>query len=70
MNTPAQGNRLINVREAAEMLGVKVSTVRAWLSQRRLPAVHVGRAVRIPLDALEQFIREHTIPARKTRDGR
>jgi len=69
MNTPTVPGRLVTVREAAEMLGLKASTIRAWLYQRKLPAVHVGRAIRIPADALEHFIREHTIPARKPRNG-
>jgi excisionase family DNA binding protein len=47
---------LLKVQETAARLGIKPATVRAWLLRRRLPCVHVGRAVRIPADAIAQFI--------------
>lgn len=55
---------LLNVQEAADQLGIKPSTVRAWLLRRKLPCVHVGRAVRVPADAVAEFIKRNTIPAR------
>jgi excisionase family DNA binding protein len=58
---------LLSVREAAERLGLKPATIRAWLLRRRLPRVNCGRAVRIPAEAIEKFIAEHTIPAREVR---
>ena len=61
---------LLRVEEAAEYLNVKPSTVRAWLLRRKLPRVCVGgRAVRVPLEALEKLITENTIPAREAHDG-
>ncbi len=62
--------KLLTVAEASERLGLKPSTIRAWLLQRRLPRVSCGRAVRIPAEAIELFIRENTIPARERSDGR
>jgi excisionase family DNA binding protein len=59
--------RLLTVCEAAQALNLKVSTVRAWLLRRKLPRVNCGRAVRIPADAIEQFIERNTIPAREPR---
>jgi excisionase family DNA binding protein len=56
---------LLNVQECAEQLGIKPATVRAWLLRRRLPCVHVGRAVRIPAEAVAEFIERNTIPARQ-----
>jgi excisionase family DNA binding protein len=58
---------LLNVQETAERLGIKPATVRAWLLRRKLPCVHVGRAVRIPADAIADFIERNTIPAREER---
>lgn len=56
---------LLRVEEAAELLNVKPSTIRAWLLRRKLPRVRVGdRAVRIPREALEALIAAGTIPAR------
>jgi excisionase family DNA binding protein len=56
---------LLNVQETADQLGIKPATVRAWLLRRKLPCVHVGRAVRIPADAIAQFIERNTVPARE-----
>lgn len=56
---------LLNVQETADRLGIKPATVRAWLLHRKLPCVHVGRAVRIPAEAIERFVQENTIPARE-----
>jgi excisionase family DNA binding protein len=60
-------NKLLTVAEAAEELNLKISTVRAWLAQRKLPRVNCGRAVRIPADAIAQFIERNTIPASEVR---
>ena len=55
---------LLSVAETAEALNLKVSTVRAWLAKRKLPRVNCGRAVRVPAEAIAQFIERNTIPAR------
>jgi excisionase family DNA binding protein len=60
-------NKLLTVAEAAEELNLKISTVRAWLARRKLPRVNCGRAVRIPADAIAQFIERNTIPASEVR---
>ncbi len=60
-------DRLVNVEEAARMLGLKPGTVRLWLAQRKLPRVQCGRAVRIPAEAIAEFIERNTIPARERR---
>lgn len=62
---------LLRVEEAAELLGLRPSTIRAWLLRRQIASVHLsGRAVRIPLEEVERIIREGTVPAREVRDGR
>jgi excisionase family DNA binding protein len=58
---------LLTVAEAAEALNLKVSTVRAWLTKRKLPRVNCGRGVRVPADAIAQFIERNTVPAREER---
>jgi excisionase family DNA binding protein len=60
----ADADVLLTVREAAQRLAVREGTLRLWLSQRRLPRVNCGRAVRIPSRAIEDFIRYHTVPAK------
>jgi excisionase family DNA binding protein len=59
--------RLLSIRQVSEHLGMRESTIRLWLSQRKLPRVKCGRAVRIPADAVEEFIRANTISAREPR---
>jgi excisionase family DNA binding protein len=59
--------KLLSVPEASEMLAVKPATIRAWLAKRKLPRVNCGRAVRIPAQAVEEFIAQNTIPARAVR---
>jgi excisionase family DNA binding protein len=49
---------LITVREAARRLGLRESTIRAWLQKKRLAKVKLGRAVRIPVTELQRLIRE------------
>lgn len=59
--------QLLTVKQAAELLGLKAATIRAWLCRRRLPCVRCGRAVRVPAEAVAQFIERNTIPAREER---
>jgi excisionase family DNA binding protein len=62
----ADPDRLLSVREAALRLGVREGTMRAWLSERRLPRVYLGRrCIRIPERAVEAFIQTGTVPARE-----
>jgi excisionase family DNA binding protein len=55
------GRRLLNVREAAQFLGLEVDTVYKKSRLRELPCVKVGRALRFDLKALERFVEQHTI---------
>jgi excisionase family DNA binding protein len=57
------GRRLLNVREAAQYLGLEVDTVYKKSRLREVPCVKVGRALRFDVKALEQFIEKHTIDA-------
>jgi excisionase family DNA binding protein len=59
--------QLLTVKQAADALGLKVATIRAWVSRRKLPRVNCGRSVRIPADAIAEFIERNTIPARQER---
>src|SRR5689334_18824687 len=44
---PDGPTRLLNASEAATLLGIKLSTVRQWTYQRRLPCIRIGgRTVR------------------------
>jgi excisionase family DNA binding protein len=47
---------LITVQEAASLLKVSSITVRRYVAAGRLPAVKVGKAVRLRREAIEQFV--------------
>ena len=55
---------LLTIPQAAERLALKASTLRAWIAQRRIGIVRLGRAIRIPLEEIERLIAEGTIPAK------
>lgn len=54
---------LLTVPEAAALLRVKPSTVRAWTGQRRIPFVKVGRLVRIRRSDAEAYIASRIVRA-------
>ncbi len=48
--------KLLNEHEAAELLGVKVSTLRAWrIKGSKLPFLRLGRAIRYDPADIEAF---------------
>jgi excisionase family DNA binding protein len=49
--------KLLDVKEVSERLSIKQSTLRAWIFQRRLPVIKIGRLVRIKESALADWIR-------------
>jgi excisionase family DNA binding protein len=55
------GRRLLNVREAAQYLGLEVDTIYKKSRLREVPCVKVGRALRFDVKALERYIEQHTI---------
>jgi excisionase family DNA binding protein len=58
-------SKLLTVQEAADRLGLKMSTIRLWLALRRLPSVRLGtRAIRIPSDAIDAIIERGYSPAK------
>ena len=53
--------RLLNPREAAAYLGLKLETVYKKARLRELPSVKVGRALRFDVVALNRYVEQHTI---------
>ena len=49
-------DNLKTVREAAKLLTLSPYTVRLWIQHRKIEAVRLGRAVRIPLAAIKRII--------------
>lgn len=55
---------LLNYTEAAERLGIKLSTLYALVSQRRIPHVRIGpRFVMFDPDEIERWIKARRVQA-------
>ena len=56
--------RLLTVEEVAEVLGLRVSTIRRMILERRIDTVRPSRrSVRIPQQAVEQILKTNYRPA-------
>ncbi len=51
---------LLTIPEAAERLGVGKTLVWQMVARNELPSVRLGRLVRVPVPALDEWIREQT----------
>jgi excisionase family DNA binding protein len=54
---------VLTVEEAAELLRVSRSAAYAAIQRGELPAVHIGRTIRVPRGRLLALIREETSAA-------
>jgi excisionase family DNA binding protein len=64
MNVEIQ-SELLTLPEAAEHLRLKVSTLRAWRGQRKIPFLKIGRRVMVRRSDLAAFVAGSVVPARK-----
>ncbi len=68
---PSDDDRLLDVREAATMLGLKPSTLYQWAYERRIPVIKLlGRALRFRLSTIRKLIAESERPALRSLDDR
>ena len=70
MNLSEPEESFLTVAEVAEMLKLNQQTVRNWIDQGSLPALRVGRRVRIKRSDFERVLARATraaTPARATR---
>ncbi len=56
---------LLNLKEGAKELKLSIHTLRAWVFQKRLPFVRLGRRVLLRREDLENLINENLVEARK-----
>lgn len=54
-------DRLLDVQEVAEVLGTGVRFPRRLIEERRITFVKVGRYVRIPQSAVDEYIAANTV---------
>jgi excisionase family DNA binding protein len=59
---------LLKPSEAFQMLGICRSKGYAMLAASELPSIRIGRAVRIPLEALKQWVIQQTGVSNESRD--
>ena len=50
------------VEQAAAELNLSRATIRAWIAQRKLGHVRLGRAIRIPADEIQRVLRTGYVP--------
>ena len=62
-------DRLLDVNEAAAMLGLSPKTIYQWTYERRLPVVKLfGRALRFRLSVIQKLIQDSERPALRPLD--
>lgn len=54
-------HKLIGIQQAADYMGLKVSTLYQWVSQKRIPYFKSGRLVKFDLNDLDQFIEKSKV---------
>lgn len=54
----------MSVATAARALGLSIHTIRAWIAQRRITHVRLGRAVRIPTSEIHRLLNDGLRPAK------
>jgi len=54
--------RFLSPQEAAELLGVKASTLYTWAYRRQIPAQKIGRLLRFSPSALNEWLRAQARP--------
>jgi excisionase family DNA binding protein len=60
-------DKLLSVKQVAEILGTSERFPRRLIEERRIEFVHIGRHVRIAESVLAAFIAAQTVPARGRR---
>ena len=53
--------------EAAEELGLSIHTIRAWIANRKIGYVRLGRAIRIPAAEIRRLLDANAVPAEHRR---
>lgn len=63
-----EGKQYVNIKEAAEIIGVSEGRIRQFIFLERLPSIQIGKRLRmLPLEAVKTFA-ESTRPSGIHRD--
>jgi excisionase family DNA binding protein len=61
----ANFQKYLSPKELSDMLGVDITTVYGWTSDRQIPFLKIGRLVRFDLLKIDKWLKEKTIPSIK-----
>ena len=56
MNTNYNEQKLLNIDELSNFLGVKKQTIYCWVSQGQIPSFKVGRLIRFDLKQIRKWL--------------
>lgn len=59
--------RLVDVRELSNYLGISLNTLYSWVSQRRIPFVKCGRLTKFDLERINEWIEENSVEEKQFR---
>lgn len=54
-------NKLLNIKEVSEILGLEISTIYDWVYRKKIAYVKVGRLLKFHPKTIEEFIRTCTV---------
>lgn len=57
----------LRVPQIAEKTGLKESTIRKWILDKKFPVVRIGKTVAVPEGFIEKMIKENLEPALNTK---
>ncbi len=60
---------MMNIHELAKELGLSESGIYQWVSQRKIPFVRMGRALRFDSEEIKKWIEGNRIEPRIIKDG-
>lgn len=55
----------LTVKNAADELAVSPHTVRAWITQRRIGHIRLGRAIRVPVSEVSRLLDDNFRPPKR-----
>ncbi|MDO8734537.1 MAG: helix-turn-helix domain-containing protein [Elusimicrobiota bacterium] len=53
--------KLMNIQDAADLLGIKKSTLYQWVSQHKIPYYKIGRLVKFSPSKLEAWVKKREV---------
>ncbi len=60
---------LLRPREVTELLGLSKSRVYQLLCQRQIPSVRIGRSIRVPSQALTEWVEQQQLDQQRDSTG-